>query len=329
MKARIPILLLVALSAACAQSEPQTEETESPELTSASPGLKAPSGEAIVSLLGQPLEPPALSEEFRVLQEGLLREARARLDEAPDEPESWIWVGRRTAYLARYGEAIDVYTEAIERFPEEPRLYRHRGHRWITTRQLDRAIEDLSRAADLIEGRPDRVEPDGLPNDRGIPTSTLQSNIWYHLGLAHTLRGDFESALAAYEECLAVSGNPDMLVATSYWLYLTQRRLGMDAEAAATLESITPELEIIENADYHRLLLTYRRLADAHELWEEAGADPAAVRYATVAYGLGAYHLTDGRPEDAREWFERAVESPTWAAFGYLAAEAELARWND
>lgn len=280
----------------------------------------------VIALDGRPLPAPSLPAEFRAAQEEMLSLAHRHLAAAPEDPDAWIWVGRRTAYLGRYAEAIDVYTRALERFPEDPRLYRHRGHRRLTTRDLDAAIEDLAHAARLTAGRPDQVEPDGLPNARGIPTSTLQSNIWYHLGLAHYLKGDLESALAAYRQGLVVSTNPDMLTATSYWLYLTLRRLGEDAEAAAVLGAIEPGLELIENHDYHRLLLSFRRLADAHELWSEAGADPAAVRYSTVAYGLGAWHLVEGRSDKARQWFERARESSAWAAFGYLAAEAELAR---
>lgn len=320
---RIGCLVLLIPALACAPPAGETPDASQAEQKSPAPVFEG----AVVSLLGEPLPTPAVGDEARIKQEDLLRQARADLDAAPDDADGWIWVGRRTAYLGRYDEAIAIYSEAIDRFPDEPRLYRHRGHRQITTRRLDAAIEDLMRAAELIQGEPDRVEPDGLPNDRGIPTSTLQSNIWYHLGLAHYLRGDFESALEAYRECMVVSNNPDMMVATSYWHYLTERRLGLDEAAATTLEAITPDLEIIENEDYRRMLLSYRGLADAHEMWEEAGADSSTVRYATVAYGLGAYHLVNGRPEKAREWFERALESPTWAAFGYLAAEAELARW--
>lgn len=320
MKSRLPTLALMLPFIACTAGEEAPPPTDPPRTAAGST--------AIVSLLGEPLPKPVLREEFRATQERLLDEARRQLETAPGDAESWIWVGRRTAYLGRYREAIAHYGEALERFPEDPRLYRHRGHRFLTTRNLPRAIEDLSRAASLIRGRPDQVEPDGLPNESGIPTSTLQSNIWYHLGLAHYLAGDFESALSAYHQCLVVSAHPDMLVATSYWLYLTQRRLGETAAAARTLAAITPDLELIENHDYHRLLLSYRRLADAHEIWEEASADLSAVTYPTVAYGLGAYHLIEGRRQKASQWFERALESPAWPAFGYLAAEAELWRWK-
>ncbi len=78
-------------------------------------------------------------------------------------------------------------------------MYRHRGHRYITLREFDKAIADFNKAVELIEGTDDIVEPDGAPNAAGIPTSTLHTNIWYHLGLAHYLKGDFAAALLAYE----------------------------------------------------------------------------------------------------------------------------------
>ncbi|KKK85243.1 hypothetical protein LCGC14_2775240, partial [marine sediment metagenome] len=68
----------------------------------------------------------------------------------------------------------------------------------------------------------------------------------YHRGLAYYLSGRFEEALQAYRECLQVSNNPDALVATSYWLYMTLRYLGKETEANGVLESITSDMDIIE-----------------------------------------------------------------------------------
>ena len=87
------------------------------------------------------------------------------------------------AYLGDYKKAIKIFSEGIEKFPEDARMYRHRGHRYISLRKLDLAIADLEKAAELIDGKEDRVEPDGIPNARGIPVSTTNRNIWYHLWL--------------------------------------------------------------------------------------------------------------------------------------------------
>ncbi|MBA3560870.1 MAG: tetratricopeptide repeat protein, partial [Gemmatimonadaceae bacterium] len=188
-----------------------------------------------MSLLKKPLYAPSLSAETRASYERRLSEARIAFDASPNDAEAIIWLGRRNAYLGQYRESIKVFTEGIAKHPTDARLYRHRGHRYLTVRQFDDAIADFNRAAELIKGKPDEIEPDGLPNARNIPTSTLQSNIWYHLGLAHYLKGDFERALEAYREAMKVSTNPDMLVATTNWLYMTLRRLDRFQEAAAVL----------------------------------------------------------------------------------------------
>jgi Flp pilus assembly protein TadD len=278
------------------------------------------------SLLGKPLIRPDLPEDFRAKQTAFLEAAREDLAKAPDDPEALIWVGRRTAYLGRYGEAIEIYTQGIKAHPDNAALYRHRGHRYISIRRLDEAIADFSRAAELTAGQPDVVEQDGLPNALGIPTGTLQSNIWYHLGLAHYLQGNFEAALEAYREDLAVASNPDMFSATSYWLYMTLRRLGREEEAASALEPIHAEMEVIENFEYHRLLQVFQGELDADDVLADSRGDGDTLGSATTGYGIGNWHLINGRAQEARRIFEEIVAGGQWASFGYIAAEAELAR---
>lgn len=329
IRVRAPAVLLVALWAGCAGAGPETGDPAGRRGVDPSKGEAAtarvgpPAGAQALSLLGEPLFTPELPDSVRAVREAQLAEARAELEARPTDVDAWIWVGRRQAYLGRYREAISTFTNAIALAPEDPRLYRHRGHRFVTVRELERAIDDLETAGRLIEGTEDEVEPDGLPNPRGIPTSSLHFNIWYHLGLARYLSGDFERALDAYRRCLEVAWNPDALVATSHWLYATLRRLGREAEAARILQPIDAEMEIIENDAYQELLLLYRGEREADALWEEATDDPSG---SAIAYGVAAWHLYNGRPERAVEGFRRIVERGSWAAFGHIAAEAELAR---
>ena len=290
------------------------------------PERELPPGAEAWSLFGDPLVPPALDAGTRRDRERSLAEARARFDAAPDDPETVIWLGRRTAYLGRYRDSIAVFSAGIEKFPAEPRFFRHRGHRFITTRRFEAAIADLETAGRLVANRPDEVEPDGLPNARNLPTSTLNSNVWYHLGLARYLMGDFERALAAYRECAKFSTNPDMLVSTTHWLYMTLRRLGRDAEAVAVLEPILEGMDVIENRDYHRLLLVDQGKLSADQVLAEAADSGNAVAVATIGYGVGNWHLFNGRQREAVEVFRRVMAGGSWASFGYIAAEAELAR---
>ncbi len=298
-------------------------EAGSDDAPPAEEAIALPEGAEAVSLLGDTLYPTAPTVEARVQQVRDREEAREAYERSPDDADAIIWLGRRTAYLGLYNEAIDIFSQGIEKHPGDARMYRHRGHRFISTRRFDRAIEDLSRAAELVRGTPDEVEPDGQPNARNVPTSTLQSNIFYHLGLAHYLKGDFESALRAYRACLDVSRNPDMLVATSHWLYMTLRRLGRDEEAAAALEPITADMDVIENTSYHQLLLMYKGEIEADSLWNATTDDPSG---SALAYGVANWHLYNGRRPQAETAFRRIVSGAGWAGFGHIAAEADLAR---
>lgn len=317
------VLAGLGLAAVAGCGAPETTPEREEAGGEAATATELPEGAQAMSLLGAPLYPVPSSAEARAEQVRDREEAREAYEAAPDDADAIIWLGRRTAYLGLYREAIEIFSEGIEKHPDDPRMYRHRGHRYISTRQLDRAVEDLSHAAELVRGMEDRVEPDGQPNERGIPTSTLHSNIFYHLGLAHYLQGDFERALDAYRSCLEVSGNPDMLVATSHWLYMTLRRLGRDEEAAEVLEPITADMDIIENHSYHQLLLMYRGETEPEELWDPAADNPSG---SALAYGVANWHLYNGRPDRAEEAFRAIVEGSQWAGFGYIAAEAELAR---
>ena len=268
---------------------------------------------------------PPLTRETRREFETKLNEARKNV-ETDASADNLIWLGRRTAYLGRYKDAIRIFTQGVEKFPDDARFLRHRGHRFITLRCFDLAIADLDRAAKLIKGKPDQVEPDGLPNARNIPTSTLQSNIWYHLGLAHYLKGDFKAALKAYREAAKVSTNPDMLVATTHWQYMTLRRLGRKKDATAIVAAIKPDLEVIENADYLRLIRLYQGKTTAEELLKEISGDVSALSKASIGYGLGNWFLYNDQRPEAEKIFREVILGNQWASFGHIAAEAELSR---
>jgi tetratricopeptide (TPR) repeat protein len=302
----LPLLLLtLALPVLGAQ------ETRTPEAT---------------SLLGRPLYAPQQSAEARAALEKDLAEARAAHEKAPNA-DTAIWLGRRIAYMGRYRDAIAAYSAAIEKYPEDPRLYRHRGHRYISVRDFDKAVADLSRAASLVANRPDEIETDGQPNAMNIPTSTLKTNIYYHLGLAHYLKAEFDKAADAYRLCMEHSKNADMQVATAHWQYMTLRRLGREAEAAKVLEPITADMRVIENGSYHRLLMMYKGATDASTLIEASKAE--ALDTVTIGYGVANWHLYNGRKDAAVELLESIVNGNArsqWAGFGYIAAEADLAR---
>ncbi len=250
--------------------------------------------------------------------------------------DSIIWLGRRMGYTGLYEPAIDVFTQGAALHPGDARMYRHRGHRYITLRCFDKAIADFERAAELIKGKGDEVEPDGIPNEKNIPTSTLQSNIWYHLGLAYFLNGEYAKAETAYRAGLAVSKNEDMYVAMANWLYITLLSQDKLEEAANLYATVDPDANLVENDDYMTLLYFYRHKPNIKEIERYTGvvihrtvADSTSVSAATLYFGAGYYARLNGMPEKAKLFFERAVSTQQWASFGYIAAEAVLNRMKN
>lgn len=271
-------------------------------------------------------QPPPVSDKARQDMEAKLRQAQSEYEANPNDPDKLIWVGRRTAYLGRFRDAIQTFSRGIEKFPADARFYRHRGHRHITVRQLDLAIADLEKAAKLTRGKPDEIEPDGQPNERNIPTSTLQFNIWYHLGLAYYLKGQNEKALNAYRECVKVSRSPDRLVATSHWLYMTLRRLKREADAVKVLEPIREGMDVIENTSYYRLLLMYKGLLPVDTLLEETLKQEGSAASHSVLYGVGNWYLYNGKRNEAVEVYRKMLATDQWTSFGYIAAEVDMKR---
>ncbi|HEX6939676.1 MAG TPA: tetratricopeptide repeat protein [Longimicrobiales bacterium] len=317
IRAPVPLTLTLAVTLALPACTGGTPEKNA---TSADPTAGEPEA---VSLLGEPLYAPAPDPVANEALERNLAEARAAYARDPNDADAILWLGRRLAYLGRYREAIATFSEGIRKHPDDPRFYRHRGHRWITVREFDRAIADLDRAAALVRGRPDRIEPDGIPNAFNIPRTTLQFNIWYHLGLAHYLKGDFARARAAFDASMNVATNDDMIVAAADWLYMTLRRLGRTEEAAAVLARVYPDMEILENHAYHRRLLMYKGLLSPDGLLADA-ADP--LQRATRGYAVGNWHLYNGDTARAADVFRNVLSNGVWSAFGHIAAEAELSR---
>lgn len=276
------------------------------------------------SLLGTPLYSPLLPDEAALRLEKELEQARTDYQRNPADPEAILWLGRRTAYLGRYREAIEIFSQGIKRYPNDPRMYRHRGHRYITIREFSRAERDLERATRLIRGMPDQPEPDGAASTSGTPSSTLHGNVWYHLGLVRYLQGDFDGALLAYQEALRLAGTAETRLATSDWIYTTLRRLRRTADAERVLASVGTVSTDGGNSAYQRRLLLYRGAITPDSLMRTGAESP--VEAITHRVGVANWHLLNGDRASAERILWDVVATENWAAFAYIAAEAELAR---
>jgi tetratricopeptide (TPR) repeat protein len=241
-----------------------------------------------------------------------------------DDPDKLIWYGRRTAYLGKYQDAVAIYSEGIQKHPEDARMYRHRGHRYISLRQYEKAIRDFEFAVRLIEGQMDQVEPDGLPNSKNIPLSTLHGNIYYHLGLAYYLKNDMENALRAFSNRTVTEKYDDNTVSGGHWLYLILRRMGNKSAANAAIEKVVPDMDIIENTSYYKMCLFYKGLIEENELVPE-GTDASSND--VYSYGLGNWYLYHKKDTvAAKKHYQDLLKNGSKFSFAYIAAEADWQR---
>lgn len=305
-------ILALLLATACSTSEKKDEPTP-----------------VVISLLGTPYFEPERSESVQARLDSNLEVAKRNWEADPSE-ENYIWYGRRLGYLSRYQASVDILTEGISKFPNSAKLYRHRGHRYISMRLFDRAIEDLNQANALMPGFPLDIEPDGIPNAINKPLSSTQFNIRYHLALAYYLKGDFSQAEQVYIECLKTCNNDDLMVACVDWMYMTYRRQGKTELAASILGNVHEGMNIVENDSYYKRCLMYQGKLSPDSVLQVSEADPeqSSLSLATQGYGVGNWYLYNGDSAKAKAIFEQVVAGEHFGAFGFIAAEAELFRWK-
>jgi tetratricopeptide (TPR) repeat protein len=311
------VFILAVILAACAPKETSvpSEEKNSPQ-------------PVLTSLLGKAFYEPEWTATQKLKLDSNVNVALKNLQREASE-ENYIWYGRRVAYRMELKKAIEIFTEGLEEFPDSYRLYRHRGHRYISLRQFDHAIADLEKAVVLMKDKPLEVEPDGQPNKLNIPLSSTQFNVWYHLALAYYLKGDFAKAEEAYKQCMQTSNNTDLFIATADWLYMTFRRQGKVKDAEELLSNITDGMTVIENDAYYQRLLMYQGKRTQDEVLNpDPESEDFELALATQGYGVGNWYLYNADTTKAREIFERVVEGKHFSSFGFIASEAELARWK-
>lgn len=248
-------------------------------------------------------------------------EAKAAWEADPEDVQKYMMYVARIDAMQQYRESIDLYTKGIEKWPEEPMLYCHRGHRYLNIREFDLGMEDLVKANEMM--------PD-------------QSDILYHLALAHYMKGEYEEALAAFIRGYEVTSDEGDIPPTSAlktvapaeiirmgnvdWIYITLSKLGRFDEARQWLDKVDDNMEAGGNMIFYLTrVLFYKGVITEEEAvrrFKEMGRG-----FHSMGYGLGQWHLARGNKEKAKEYFTGVVEGSTmWPAWAFIAAEVELTR---
>jgi tetratricopeptide (TPR) repeat protein len=240
--------------------------------------------------------------EYRAQQDtGAVARAESSLAADPRNVERIIALGVAQSGVRRYREAIQTFSRGIALAPNNALLYRWRGHRHLSIRELDRAQADLTHGARL--------------------DSTIYG-IWYHLGIVRYAKGDFAGAADAFTRAQPIAPDSGERAASTDWLWMSLSRAGRRTQAQALLDR-RPDSIPGGNAYVQRLRLYRGEIAPDSVF---TPADTADIAQATLAYGVGNWYLVRGDTAQARAWFERSVASGGWPAFGFIVSEIELQR---
>lgn len=259
------------------------------------------SGPGVVSAQSVQYKSPAGVEYRAQADTGPIRRADSALAADPRNIDRVIALGVAQSGARQFREAIATFSRGIEATPNEAMLYRWRGHRYLSVRDFDRAMSDLT---------------------HGYALDSTNYGILYHLGIVRFATGDFAGAADAFMRAQPRAPDAGELAGSTDWLWMSLMRAGRGAEARAMLAS-RPDSLPIANA-YARRLQLYRGEIKPEAVFTPA--DTGDVQVATLSYGLGNWYLVHGDTARARQWFERSVASGGWPAFGFIVSEAELRR---
>lgn len=243
-------------------------------------------------------------------------EAKANLTE-----EEYIELGRYYIAGNRFLDAIDLYTRGLEAHPESFKLRRHRGHRYINVRELDKAIVDLEEAVALIGD-----EHTGVLeyNADGEPSASYEHWTYYHIGLYHYLNGNWADAAAAYQKCVETATANPVLVGATDWLYNASQKGGMTDKAEAAIAAIPADLDTNREHPYFKRVMVYKGEWDAFDYvdLDKPGAEWTAGEI-TVGYGIANWFRFNGDDETAETIHRKILETPYWNAWAYVVTDKE------
>jgi len=232
---------------------------------------------------------------------GAIARAESLLALEPRNIDRIIQLGVAQSGVRQFREAIQTFTRGLAIEPNNALLYRWRGHRYLSVRDFDHAMADLTRGARL--------------------DSTIYG-IWYHMGIVRYARGDFKGAASAFSRAQSMAPEAGELAGSTDWLWMSLMRAGRKPEAKKMLDR-HPDSLAVANA-YARRLKLYRGEITPDSVFTPA--DTADVQVATLSYGLGNWYLVHGDTARARQWFERSIRSGGWPGFGFIISEVELRR---
>lgn len=232
---------------------------------------------------------------------GAIAAAMDSLSKDPTNVSRIIALGIAQSGARQFREAIQTFTKGLAIAPNDPMLYRWRGHRHLSVREWDRALADLQ---------------------KGYALDSTNYGTLYHLGIVRFARGEFNEAARLFAMALPRAPNAGEQGGSVDWLWMSLARAGRMADAKAHLDR-KPDTQPNTNAYAKRIKLYRGEIGPSDVI---TPSDTGDVNVSTLAYGLGNWHLVRGDTANARAAFRKSIAAGGWPGFGFILAEIELRR---
>jgi tetratricopeptide (TPR) repeat protein len=237
---------------------------------------------------------------------GSVAAARKASDADPTNADLLLKLAQAQAAVWLEREAVESCTRGLALAPNRADLLTERGHRYLPLREFQKARADLTRAV--------AIDPKNMA------------------GLANYFLGDFASAADAFQHAVDTAPNTDERINSTNWVYAALRRADRPKDAAQAAAAIGPEMTNKEAHTLHYLNLVrlfQQRATEAQIMPPEPPRDgsdtEAELRFDTVVYGVGNWHLYNGDKAKAQDYFRRVLAGKVWVTWGFIGAECEMA----
>ncbi len=271
------------------------------------------------SLDGKPLYRKMVSEDDLESADELIEAFRKKQNL---QESDYLELGKIYTSTNRYRDAIGVFEEGIQRFPDSYRLHRNKGHRHLSLRELRPAITHLSTADQLI-GPEDNGD---LEYDAsGKPTGTYKYWVKYYSGVYYMLSDDLNNAIKCYQSCIDLAIDNKNTVGPSAWLYHLNQMKGNPETAQEIIDRIDEDLDTDQGHPYFKQAMLFKGVFTPEELM--AARPPSAadwsVQDATVTFGVARYHVYQSDSTSYLGLIDKILSTDHWNAWAYVMAEKD------
>lgn len=214
--------------------------------------------------------------------------------------EGFLALGDALSYQLRFREAIDAYSLAAAMFPKRPAAYRRRAGRYLSTLQIDEAMDDLMRCCVL---------------------SGENRELSYRMGLCLYLSGEYIEAMDEFETYYS-QWDDEMRIALIYWHTLSAWRAG--TEPVLLRDTYHEGMEVGHHTAYEVCMAAASGRTDLFDELAHLTEIEDDLEYSILAYGLAGCLAQREHRNSAERIIRSSIQRDRfWISYAYLAA------WND